>query len=318
MLLSICIPFYNAADFLPDFIHSLCSQDLTDCEVLFCNDGSADHSVSLLLELIGDTSNIRLLNCGHKGVAAARNYLISQATGEYLYFCDADDTLKPDCIQTIRSTLQHTACPVFIFGYETEKKQERTPYCYDKNFFCSPYEALCAVLNDNRIDGFLWNKVYRRSVLQGISFHEDLSLCEDLLFQVELFLTIKESVYVLSDCLYTYRQTPNSLSTKSFTQSGSFAYAAPFQMIRNTLIFNSNTCFDITKSQRKHAISLLNDHYLSILVYSKYCVKAEKKGTKAVKSELKKQFRSLLIPVLFQSSFPPRKKLMLIKNCILF
>ena len=92
MKFSVVIPCYNAEHWIEQTLTSVLSQTLLPKEVFVIDDGSQDHSVSLV-KTISDRSSIpiTLLHSNRQGPAEARNLGIDAATGDWIAFLDADD-----------------------------------------------------------------------------------------------------------------------------------------------------------------------------------------------------------------------------------
>lgn len=95
-LVSIIIPAYNAAHFLPQAIESCLAQTYATLEIIVVNDGSTDNTAELVTT---NYPQVRLINQANQGLAGARNTGIAQATGAYIQFLDADDALLPKKIE---------------------------------------------------------------------------------------------------------------------------------------------------------------------------------------------------------------------------
>lgn len=91
MTLSVIIPVYNAGAYLLPCVQSLC-QLAVEKEILVIDDGSTDGAVA---ELEALRLPLRIVHQPNRGVAAARNLGLSMATGEWVWFCDADDMVLP-------------------------------------------------------------------------------------------------------------------------------------------------------------------------------------------------------------------------------
>jgi len=89
--LSIIIPCYNHAHWLPIAIESALAQKEVAVEVIVVNDGSTDNTI----EVASKYANVILITQVNKGLAAARNAGLKRATGTYASFLDADDALTP-------------------------------------------------------------------------------------------------------------------------------------------------------------------------------------------------------------------------------
>ena len=100
-LLSIIVPVYNTATYLPACLDSILSQGFTDFEVLLVDDGSSDGSGAICDKYAEADSRVRVFHQENGGVSSARNLGLSQAKGEWIYFVDSDDEMLPDGLQTL-------------------------------------------------------------------------------------------------------------------------------------------------------------------------------------------------------------------------
>src|SRR6202012_5853534 len=105
--ISVVIPCYKQAEFLPDAVGSVVSQTFTDWELIIVNDGSPDNTTSIATELIKKYSGrrIRLLEKSNGGLAHARNAGIAIAAGAYILPLDADDVLAPEFLSKTAALL---------------------------------------------------------------------------------------------------------------------------------------------------------------------------------------------------------------------
>jgi glycosyltransferase involved in cell wall biosynthesis len=94
---SVLIPCYNQARYLPAAVHSVQAQSMADWEVIIINDGSTDNTDMVAKQLTD--SRIHYVLQSNQGLAAARNTGIGLARGEYLVFLDSDDELEPQFLQ---------------------------------------------------------------------------------------------------------------------------------------------------------------------------------------------------------------------------
>ena len=89
--LSIIMPVYNAAEYLPECLDSVLRQSFADFELLCIDDGSDDDSLVCLRAYQRRIPRIRVLTQEHGGPARARNLGLQEARGRYVAFLDADD-----------------------------------------------------------------------------------------------------------------------------------------------------------------------------------------------------------------------------------
>jgi glycosyltransferase involved in cell wall biosynthesis len=95
-LVSVIIPTYNSADFLPQAIDSVLQQTYENIEIIVIDDGSTDHTEAVLKPY---TERIRYFKKPNGGPSAARNMGIAEAQGEFIAFQDADDLWLPEKLQ---------------------------------------------------------------------------------------------------------------------------------------------------------------------------------------------------------------------------
>lgn len=98
---TIIVPLYNKAASLRATINSALAQDVEGLEVLVVDDGSTDGSGELADELASDARNVRVVHRTNGGLAAARNTGLDHASGAYIHFLDADDSLPSGAIRAL-------------------------------------------------------------------------------------------------------------------------------------------------------------------------------------------------------------------------
>jgi len=108
---SVILPVYNSAEYLPGCLDCLQNQTLQELEIICINDGSTDDSFSVLQERAKNDSRIVILNQDNQGAGPARNAGIRAAKGEYIAFLDSDDYYPDaDTLQVMYSTAkEHNA-----------------------------------------------------------------------------------------------------------------------------------------------------------------------------------------------------------------
>lgn len=113
---SVVIPCYNYARFLPDAVNSALAQQDVDLEIVIVDDASTDDSHAVAMELARVDSRIRVFrheqNLGHLRTS---NEALGYATGEFLVKLDADDVLAPGALARASDLL--IACPSVGFVY---------------------------------------------------------------------------------------------------------------------------------------------------------------------------------------------------------
>ena len=93
---SVIIPCYNQAGYLPEAVASIQAQTIPDWECIIINDGSTDNTAEVASALSALDARIRCLNQPNGGLSRARNRGLDEARGQYIQFLDADDFIAPD------------------------------------------------------------------------------------------------------------------------------------------------------------------------------------------------------------------------------
>lgn len=97
--ISVVIPCFNHGEFLPEAVASVAaSTERGDIEIIVVDDGSTDERTRKELDALA-AQGIKVIRRENGGPAAARNTAILASEGEYIFPLDADDHLRPDCIE---------------------------------------------------------------------------------------------------------------------------------------------------------------------------------------------------------------------------
>ncbi len=114
---SIIIPTYNRADFISKTLQSVIDQSYENFEVVVVDDGSTDNTEQLMRDWTGE--KVRYLKKINEERAAARNFGVAHARGDYVTFLDSDDLFYTDCLQNAHESILKFKSPPFLhLGYE--------------------------------------------------------------------------------------------------------------------------------------------------------------------------------------------------------
>ena len=129
-LISIVVPCYNHARFLPDTIASLATQDFRDFEVVVVNDGSLDNTSEVTMSLATEYPElaIRLLEQENRGLSEARNSGIQAARGQWIQLLDSDDLLARGFLRAAADAIEKNIHISAIFGSKEEFGARNTPW----------------------------------------------------------------------------------------------------------------------------------------------------------------------------------------------
>jgi glycosyltransferase involved in cell wall biosynthesis len=179
---TVVIPIYNRARFLPGLIKNCLAQSYPKVEIVIVDDGSTDDLESAVRPFEKQVKFIRQPN---GGVSSARNAAIKQATGEFIQFLDSDNLLAPDCVEAKIQAFAQVPDADLCYCAPIEFALFDVPPSFSKyrvpvgGIRCPTNDLLLAVLN--RAYPFLVSSVMlpRWVVLDTGPFDEDLSRAED-------------------------------------------------------------------------------------------------------------------------------------------
>ncbi len=136
---SVIIPVYNTAAWLPSCLESVLSQSLRDIEIICIDDGSDDGSRDILLKYAARDARMAVFSERNSGQSAARNRGTEQARGKYIYFMDSDDLLEPEALRQLtrqadRDDLELLCFNGRVFADEPAMEERAEKFHYFRDF----------------------------------------------------------------------------------------------------------------------------------------------------------------------------------------
>lgn len=213
-LVSICMPAYNAENFIAAAVGSILSQSYSNIELIAVNDGSTDRTLAIL-EAIQDP-RLKIINSENKGQSAAANQAYHASSGQFIKFMDADDLLSDNFIKSQLSVIKddNNAIALAVWGrfynndltsFKLQKTAAQTP--------AKPIDWLTEAMFNKQVmlQSALW--LIPRSIIErGGLWREELSLINDFEFFIRLLLHAEEIRYTPEAILYYRSGVTNSLS----------------------------------------------------------------------------------------------------------
>ena len=213
-LISIVIPVYNAENYIEKCLNSLLAQTYPNIEILCTNDCSTDNSASIIQEMQKKDSRIKLFQHEtNKGPATARNTGLDNAQGEYIMFCDNDDSYEPNMCEKMLTTMLEQDADVVTCRANVENSHLDKHLANYVNSQPIGKYYLCDKMKFH-LNMLLWNKIYKKSLIDKyeIRFPDGIS-AEDDAFSYN-YGAVAGKYYGLEDKLYNYL-----LRNSSFTFS---------------------------------------------------------------------------------------------------
>ena len=221
---SVIVPAFNAAPYLPECLDSILAQTADDLEVICIDDGSTDGTPQILAEYALRDGRLGWVSQENRGLSESRNRGIDLSSGKYLLFCDADDMLKPDAVRALVEKAERDRLDVLFFGAETvfDDKELETAMAHWKSIYdysrdlSAPRSgrtlfSAMEKCGEYRVSACL--QLVRRNHLadRGIRFYPGI-LHEDNLFTFQTLLSAKRAARV-NDRLYLRRARRGSIMT---------------------------------------------------------------------------------------------------------
>ena len=235
-LISVIIPAYNAEKVLPRCLDSLICQTWPAWEVLVVNDGSKDRTEEICRAYAKENPGIRLLAQKNAGPSAARNNGLEQARGKYISFVDSDDWVEPDYLKTLVQTREEGGPDICmsVCGIDRDSSRDGVTCPPPKPGKLTCAQALEGILYADGIYAHVWNKLYDASLIrkEKIRFHQDLYMCEDLVFNTEYLIAAGVGANVCEKQLYHYLPVPSGAIMGQYgKKSGARKYASEFEAV---------------------------------------------------------------------------------------
>ena len=237
-LVSVIIPCYNAAKWLPQCFLSLVKQEIgiENIELIFVDDASTDGgaTLSLLTEMEkAYPENILVISLKENlRQGGARNVALNYASGKYIVFVDADDFVGEDFLKEVVAVAEENAAEIVQFGLllYTDKGAglERNNVGEEAGIISIKTEAdRKNLLISEKLNCGCCGKLYLRELIAkaGVGFAEKV-IYEEPLFVYPLLFEIKKAV-LLKKCYYYYRQNNSGTMWKDMEKKATlFEHAA--------------------------------------------------------------------------------------------
>jgi len=217
---SVVMPVYNAARFLPETLGSVGQQLLKQIEIILVDDGSTDDSLQIMRQFQADDQlgRVCIIEQQNAGAGVARNAGLSVAQGEYLSFLDADDLFDPDMLSAAyerASSLQADVCIFRCIDFSDKTgRQSINHNCNPSDFpRQQPFRLVDVSGNPFHILGFTWDKLFRREFVleHGFQF-QALPNANDALFTYSALLAAQRIVFLNKTLVHRRLETGENIS----------------------------------------------------------------------------------------------------------
>ncbi|MBC5841471.1 glycosyltransferase [Flavobacterium sp. F-380] len=215
--ISVIIPVYNVESYISKCLDTVINQVYCNLEIIIVNDGSTDNSSKVISGFAEKDSRIKVLNQENKGVSAARNLGLNNATGDLIGFVDPDDWIDLKMYKVLTD---------LMLQYEADVSSCHLRGCVSRDYVEVPrddikievfnhIETLEKFLNSeyafNGLNSVVYNRIYKKEIFRNLRFNENLIKGEDTELTHKLFFDSKKLVYT-DERLYFYFRRDDGLS----------------------------------------------------------------------------------------------------------
>lgn len=203
--ISVIVPVYNSAATLRRCLESLLSQSFRDFELILVDDGSTDASLEICREYEAADSRIKVLQQPNRGVSAARNHGLDNASGSHVAFCDSDDMVRASWLSSMAAVAGKAGLVVSGYDIYSPDSEEWEPRTLGHTEIFTDDDELMETLLRERLLQFVWNKLFSLKVIRdnGIRFDETFPIFEDEYFVLNYIRCIRTVICIPEHC-YRY------------------------------------------------------------------------------------------------------------------
>lgn len=252
-LVSIIIPTFNRADLIGDTLDSVLSQTYDKWECIIVDDGSEDHTESIVLDFCQKDSRFRFYNRqadATKGANACRNYGFDISQGEFIKWFDSDDIMKPELIAIQFDHLTRNSdldCSI-VYGETFDRSLDHTNIQRPKNI--DPKDPISAfILNEIHFStlGPLWRREFLND---NTLFDESYSKLQDTEFHFRMVLNRMKFEF-MDKSLFYIRVDNERISSKTSIGLLDSIFRYHFQIFE---VLDDN---DISDNAKDHVLNKL-------------------------------------------------------------
>ena len=217
-MISVIVPIYNIEYYLRACLESILASTYNDFEVILVDDGSTDGSGLICDEFAARDGRMQVIHKSNAGVSEARNSGLRAAKGDYIMYVDGDDVIHPRMMEVLVEAVESGDYDFAMINgirvNEGEYQEKMTDLNIDTTSRRVVDQSYCIRrLLDVSRSAFqyhvLWNKLIKRSLVDGIYFKKTGG--EDFEWNNRMFLRIRQGIIVNAD-LYFYIQHGDSMT----------------------------------------------------------------------------------------------------------
>jgi glycosyltransferase involved in cell wall biosynthesis len=225
--ISILLPVYNVADFLPECLQSIVHQSFDhEIEALLIDDCSTDDSKLICENFVREYPDLFKLiaNAENRGVSVARNIGLDNARGDYFMFVDPDDVLPLGALQNLYTAATQNDSDI-VKGNNTifnEHSEHGARYNVSSEIMVTGDEVLTTLYRHSQVRGHPWGKLFNRKRLGEVRFPVGVRMAQDLYYCGEVFGTAR-TLLLIDKPVYRYRNRDTGSTGRKY-ETGAYLH----------------------------------------------------------------------------------------------
>lgn len=295
---SIVVPLYKSADFMPVLIDSILNQTYKNIELILVDDESPDTSGKIAEEYAEKDPRIKVIHKKNGGCCDARNRGLELVTGDYLMFADGDDWMELDCVEYLVGLAENNNCEMAMSDsvFTTNDRKQND---VDNIRVLNKEEATCAILYVDIPVG-PWNKIYTTKVIKENNLTFSVPWFGEGLYFSVMSAQMSNKVAVGHKRVYNYRlNNPNAGTTLKEVKNALSALSNIHYIKENLLVKTAKTI----AASNMH--TLVNCYMVVYYIYTSNAKKQYQKECAAAVNE----YRNLYFDVMKHSKMTKGQRL---------
>lgn len=238
-VISIIVPVYHVEKELKRCLDSLLRQSFSDYEIILINDGGNEIETAICEDYAAKNQCIVYRYQTNQGLSAARNTGLSIARGSWIMFVDSDDWVNEDfCLKAITAVHNHQAqMAIFDLVYTTGGSRDGSVHRSILPEGIYPMETILKERLVGNIVGYVWNKIYKKELWEGIIFPVGEVWEDDAVLHEVIDRASK--IVILHDVLY-YKPGRKGCITEKAHRTGEWAKWVYIQRKKRYLYLQKN------------------------------------------------------------------------------
>lgn len=200
--ISVIIPVYKVEPYLGKCLDSVVRQTYQNLEIILVDDGSPDHCGDICDEYATRDWRIQVIHQKNRGVSAARNAGLAVATGEWIGWVDSDDWIEADMYEYLLKHAADCDADIAVCSRLEHYRDQCVFRGWEQEQVLDTEHALELLLENDVLQNFLWDKLWRRNLFDDVVFPEGRTF-EDIAVMHRLFMRVRRAV-CLPEAKYNY------------------------------------------------------------------------------------------------------------------